>query len=40
MGMFDTDMIDNDLKAVDTIIRDYYEMPPLTDEKKSTKKNG
>jgi hypothetical protein len=31
-------MIDNDLKAVDTIIRDYYEMPPLVDEKKTTKK--
>ena len=38
MGMFDADMIDNDLKAVDTIIRDYYEMPPLVDEKKTTKK--
>ena len=40
MGMFDTDMIDNDLKLVDTVIRDYYDMPPLTDEKKLTKKNG
>lgn len=38
MGMFDTDMIDNDLKAVDTIIREYYDMPPLIDEKKTTKK--
>ena len=39
MGMFEEDMIDNDLKAVDTIIRDYYDMPPLVDAKKtSTKK--
>ena len=39
MGMFEEDMIDNDLKAVDTIIREYYDMPPLVDAKKtSTKK--
>lgn len=39
MGMFEEDMIDNDLKAVDTIIREYYDMPPLVDSKKtSTKK--
>lgn len=39
MGMFEEDMIDNDLKAVDTIIREYYDMPPLVDTKKtSTKK--
>ena len=40
MGMFETDMIDNDLKAVDAIIRDYYEMPPLNVKKtKTTKKS-
>ena len=38
MGMFDSDMIDNDLKMVDTIIREYYEMPPIVDEKKKTTK--
>ena len=37
MGMFENDVIDNDLKAVDTIIREYYEMPPLVDEKPKTK---
>ena len=26
LGMYDVDVIDNDLKAVDTVIRDYYEM--------------
>lgn len=31
MGMFDSALIDNDLKAVDTIIRDYYG---FTEEKK------
>lgn len=38
MGMFETDMIDNDLKEVDRIIREYYEMAPLVDNKKSTPK--
>lgn len=37
MGMFENDVIDNDLKAVDTIIREYYEMPPLVDEKPKAK---
>ena len=37
MGMFENDVIDNDLKAVDTIIREYYEMPPLVDEKTKAK---
>lgn len=30
MGMFDQDEIDNDLKAVDTAIREYYQMKGLT----------
>lgn len=38
MGMFESDMIDNDLKEVDTIIREYYDMKPLVDEKKTIKK--
>ena len=29
MGMFDDPVIDNDLKAVDTTIRDYWDMAPL-----------
>lgn len=29
LGMFDKDIIDNDLKEVDRVIREYYEMPPL-----------
>ena len=33
MGMFDNVIIDNDLKAVDTAIRDYWGMKPLTDSK-------
>lgn len=37
IGMFSEDVIDNDLKAVDTIIREYYDMPPLIDDKKSKK---
>lgn len=35
MGMFDSALIDNDLKAVDTIIRDYYGFT----EKKKEKEN-
>ena len=38
MGMFESDMIDNDLKKVDAIIREYYDMKPLVDEKKTIKK--
>jgi hypothetical protein len=29
MGMFEEEEIDNDLKKVDTIIRDYYDLAPL-----------
>jgi len=36
-AMFDQDEIDNDLKAVDTAIRDYWALEPL---KKSTNKKG
>lgn len=38
MGMFESDTIDNDLKEVDRIIREYYDMKPLTDNKATTKK--
>lgn len=38
IGMWDEDMIDNDLKAVDTTIREYYDMKPLTDNKTTTTK--
>ena len=38
MGMFENDTIDNDLKEVDRIIREYYDMKPLTDNKVTTKK--
>lgn len=38
MGMFENDTIDNDLKEVDRIIREYYDMKPLTDNKATTKK--
>lgn len=37
IGMWEEDMIDNDLKAVDTTIREYYDMKPLVD---STPKNS
>lgn len=37
MGMFENDVIDNDLKEVDRIIREYYEMPPLVVEKSKAK---
>lgn len=33
MGMFEEPTMDNDLKAVDTIIRDYYGMSPLAPSK-------
>jgi len=36
-AMFEQDEIDNDLKAVDTAIRDYWALEPL---KKSTNKKG
>ncbi len=36
MGMF-ADKIDNDLKAVDTAIREYYDMKPIKDTKKGEK---
>lgn len=38
MGMFDDVIIDNDLKAVDTAIRSYWNLAPLTDEEE--KKEG
>ena len=31
MGMFENREMDNDIKAVDTIIRDYWELAPLVD---------
>ena len=36
IGMWEEDMIDNDLKAVDTTIREYYDMKPLVDNKPTT----
>lgn len=36
MGMFESDKIDNDLKEVDRIIREYYDMKPLVDNKPTT----
>ena len=38
IGMFESDTIDNDLKMVDSIVREYYDMPPLVDTKKKTTK--
>ena len=38
MGMFESDKIDNDLKEVDRIIREYYDMKPLVDNKTTTTK--
>ena len=38
IGMWEEDMIDNDLKAVDTTIREYYDMKPLVDSKPTTTK--
>ena len=37
IGMFENDTMDNDLKEVDKVIREYYDMKPLVDEKKTTK---
>ena len=39
MGLFQTEKIDNDLKAVDTAIRDYYNIP-IKSTKKTNKKEG
>ena len=36
MGMFDSPRIDNDLKAVDSIIRDYWGMAPIVDPPATT----
>ena len=38
IGMWEEDMIDNDLKEVDRIIREYYDMKPLVDNKPTTTK--
>ena len=38
IGMFPENEMDNDLKAVDTAIRDYYDMPPLEKFNKKAKK--
>ena len=38
IGMWEDDMIDNDLKAVDATIREYYDMKPLVDNKPTTTK--
>lgn len=32
LGMFDQDLIDNDLKAVDSVIREYYDIGGATNE--------
>lgn len=36
IGMWEEDIIDNDLKAVDTTIREYYDMKPLVDSTPKT----
>ena len=38
IGMWEEDMIDNDLKDVDATIREYYDMKPLVDNKPTTTK--
>ena len=38
MGMFESDKIDNDLKEVDRVIREYYDMKPLVDNKPTATK--
>ena len=38
IGMWEEDMIDNDLREVDRTIREYYDMKPLVDNKPTTKK--
>ena len=37
IGMFEEREIDNDLKAVDSVIREYYGMKPLTEKKTDEK---
>ena len=37
-GALESDKIDNDLKEVDRIIREYYDMKPLVDNKPTTTK--
>lgn len=39
IGMFDTRMIDNDLKKIDEIIRSYYDIKPAATPKETTKEN-
>lgn len=39
MGMFETNEIDNDLKAVDTVIREYWGMKGINDDQSSDKTN-
>jgi len=39
MGMFDQQEIDNDLKMVDGIIREYWELLPVTGEREDGKKD-
>ena len=39
-GMFSADEIPNDLRAIDTAIRNYYGMEPLTDAKASEKESA
>ena len=39
MGMFETNEIDNDLKAVDTVIREYWGMKGINDDKSNNKAN-
>lgn len=36
MGMFSEAVIDNDLKAVDAAIREYWGMAPITDERETS----
>lgn len=40
IGMWEEDMIDNDLKEVDRVIREYYDMKPLVDNKPTTTKKA
>lgn len=40
MGLFETDEIDNDLKAVDDEIRSYWGLAPRTDEPAQRKRGG
>jgi hypothetical protein len=39
IGMFDSVEIDNDLKYVDTKIREYYELPPNDGGEKTQTQN-